>query len=236
MREVRCALEAVISRTHDVKSFRFTKPDDFDFVVGQFVWVMFDEADPRNKNLNKILSLSCCPDKDYLEVTKKISKSDFSKALLKLRHGDEVLIKGAAGRCTVDILGPDVCFLSGGIGITPVYPMLEYVTQKGLEHELTLIYANWTEQDIVFKEEINRLQDRNPRIQVYHVLAETDHEDEHRLKGMIDQRVMEQCVPDIDQKEFFIFGPPAMVASMKSLCESLGVASDRIMTESFTGY
>jgi len=41
---------------------------------------MFDEKDPNNKELNKYLSFSCSPAKDYIEVTKGLARANFPSA------------------------------------------------------------------------------------------------------------------------------------------------------------
>jgi len=132
MNEFKCRFDCMVERTHNVKSFRFIPVESgFDYLIGQFVTVVFDENDRSNKNLNKMLSLSCCPNKEYIEVTKKISESDFSKRLMSLNQGDEVLFKGPMGKLTISGLGEKNCFLVGGIGITPVFPMIESIVKEG---------------------------------------------------------------------------------------------------------
>ncbi len=236
MEEIRAKFIKAIDRTKNVKSFRFTKPYNFSFQIGQYVQVIFDPVNRSNRDLNKMLSISCGLAVDYLEVTKKLSESDFSKALINLKEGDEVLLKGPMGKCTVDQLSDSVCFLIGGIGITPVFPMLEYVTAEGMEKEIILIYGNWTEEDIVFKQEINALIEKNSKIKCIDVLEETAKEDACTIQGMITKEVIERCVDDYLQKDFFIFGPPKMVAIMKNLCEKLGIEKEKIKEESFLGY
>ena len=49
--------------------------------------------------MNKYLSMSSSPTKNYIEVTKRISDSQFSKKLLSLKVGEEVSFNLPLGEC-----------------------------------------------------------------------------------------------------------------------------------------
>lgn len=234
MQEIKCEFLEAVDRTHNVKSFRFLLNQEFNFEIGQFVKVIFDEENQGNKDLNKVLSLSCCPGRDYIEVTKKISESEFSKSLTGLKKGDEVLFRGPMGNLTISQVGEKSCFLVGGIGITPVVPIIEYIVCKEINRDIILIYSNWTEQDIAYKEEFESFSSKNENIKIVHVLAQGD--DDKYLKGYITKEVIEQSVKDYVERDFFVFGPPKMVDAMKDICGELGIEKEKIKFESFIGY
>ena len=232
--EIKCKFKEIIERTSNVKSFRFTLGNEFNFKIGQFVQVVFDKENRGNKDLNKILSLSCCPGMDYIEVTKKISGSEFSERLMGLQIGDEVLFKGPMGNLTISEVDEKSCFLVGGIGITPVFPMIESIVKEKINKDIILLYSNWTESDIAFKDELDHLAGENGRMKIVHVLAEGDNK--KHIKGFITREVILQQVSDYKERKFFIFGPPKMVDAMKDICKELSVEKEKINFESFMGY
>ena len=99
MEEIRARLLEVIERTSTIKSFRLAPENRIDFIPGQFLQVIFDQADRNNKELNKYLSFSSSPTKEYIEVTKRLSESRFSQRLKDLKIEDEVLLKVPLGNC-----------------------------------------------------------------------------------------------------------------------------------------
>ena len=231
--EIKCKFNELIDRTDNVKSFRFVLENEFDYLPGQFVQVIFDEENRGNKDLNKVLSLSCCPGMGYIEVTKKISESEFSKRLMGLQNEDEVLFKGPMGSMTISKLDNKCCFLVGGIGITPVIPILEYVVDQKVNKDIILIYSNWSEQDIAFKKEIDELVEKNDNLSRLHVLNETDGS---YIKGFITKEVIADHVKDYKERDFLIFGPPKMVEVMKNICSQMQCKKERIKAETFLGY
>jgi len=54
--------------------------------------------------------------------------------------------------------------IDGGAGITPVYQVIQAVLRDQLEDdtEMHLVYANWTEDDMLLREEIDRWAAAHP--------------------------------------------------------------------------
>ena len=81
MQEYKVRLREKVVRTGSVTSFRFSAGERINFEPGQFLELVFDTADRKNRQLNKYLSFSSSPTKDYIEVTKRLSGSEFSGRL-----------------------------------------------------------------------------------------------------------------------------------------------------------
>jgi glycine betaine catabolism B len=237
MPEVRGRFLERISRTHNVESFRFEPDDRVEFLPGQFLQVLFDEQDRGNKDLNKYLSFSCAPGKEYIEVTKKISESDFSKKLMALKAGDKVLFKAPMGHCVLRDEEKKIGFLIGGIGITPVISMLEYIFEKDLPTDACLLYSNWTAQDVAFRQELDSWSQKNKNIRVVHTLMECKPEDTACFSaGVINREFIQKNMPDFGERILFVFGPPGMVKAMQDLCQQIGCNKEKIRAENFLGY
>ncbi len=151
-----------IKRSPTVESFRFLPQKKIEFRPGQFLKVIFSQE--RSKELNKYLSFSSSPTKDYIEFTKRLSNSEFSLKLKKLKRNDEVLIEAPLGNCIFREDYKKIVFLIGGIGITPVISIIEYIMEKNLETEVYLFYSNQSEEEVAFKRELDNWGFLNKRI------------------------------------------------------------------------
>lgn len=216
-------LEA-IKRTEAIKSFRFSCDEKVDFLPGQFTQLVFDEENGQNSDLNKYLSFSCAPGKGYIEVTKRISESEFSKRLNRLRPGDGVLFKPPMGNCVFKDDYKRLAFLIGGIGITPVISMIEYIVEKKINTDIYLLYSNRSTEDIAFKKELDLWRGQNSDLHVVYTL------------GRINKDMALQHIPDLRERIVFMFGPPAMVDAMKGVCFDIGCSKDNVIAENFIGY
>ncbi|MBU1727653.1 MAG: oxidoreductase [Candidatus Omnitrophica bacterium] len=228
-------VKEVIQRTHNVKSIRleFNAPDDYK--AGQFLQAVLNN-DPQLKHY---LSFSSSPtEKGFIEFTKKISQSNFSKALDSLKPGDSVKVQYPFGKFTLEDNGsPEkIAFLSGGIGITPIRSIAKFAVDKNLGEDIVLVYANRSVKDIAFKEDFDAMQKSYPKLRVAHVLCEAEPGFKCRV-GMINSQVVRNEVPDFKERKFFLCGPPPMVEAMKKiLVEELALPKEQVVTESFQGY
>lgn len=231
--EIKVKIKEVIRRNYNVKSFRLEIPGVLDFKAGQFLLVKLQD----DSGLKKYLSISSSPtEKGYLEFTKKLTESDFSKTLDNLKSGDQVTIQYPFGRFILDETFPKIAFLSGGIGITPIRSICKYVVDKDLGSDIALIYANRSVKDVVFKEDFDAMMKDYPRLRVVHVLCETEPGFKCSV-GRITAGLIKQEISDYSERKFYLCGPPPMVEAMRKLLfEELKVAPDLIITENFQGY
>jgi len=236
MKEVRAKLSEKIKRTENIISFRFLLPERVEFLPGQFLQVIFDEKNPANRELNKFLSLSCSPGKDFIEVTKRISDSVFCQRLKGLKEGDAVLLKLPMGGCVYKSEFKFITFLVGGIGITPAISIIEYIIEKKLDTEINLFYSNRSEDDIAFKAELDQWRAQNQRIKIHYTVTACQPKDQGCSYGRIDKKLLNEKVCDLKQGIVFIFGPPKMVDAMYSLSLELSCNKENIRTEKFVGY
>ncbi len=225
------SVDEVIRRTDDTKSFRFKKPPGFNHIAGQ--WAYFNIKIEGTQKLHHF-TISSSPTENYLEFTKKITDHPFSQALDKYKGGEWVLINGPFGEFTYSGENIKIGALTGGIGITPLRSICRYCVDTGLSTSIRMLYANHTEKDIVFRDELNSMQEKDPNIIIKNVL--TKEPGWKGLKGHIDGNMIKEQIPDYKERVFYICGPPSMNEAMKKALKSLDMPDSKIMLEDFTGY
>ncbi|MCX5707162.1 MAG: FAD-dependent oxidoreductase [Candidatus Omnitrophica bacterium] len=231
--KLKVKIKEVIQRTYNVKSFRVQVPQEIDFKAGQFLKVSIKEG----SEFTRYLSISNSPtEKGYLEFTKKITQSLFSKTLDTLKTQDTLRIQYPFGKFTLDEAGLKVTFLSGGIGITPIRSMVKYAVDMNLGIEMILLYANRSIKDVVFKDDFEAMQKAYSKLKVVHLLSEPA-PNFKSTPGLINARVIRNEIPDFLERKFYLCGAPQMVEAMrKILSEELSLPNENIITENFQGY
>ncbi len=224
----------IIQRTPNVKSFKFKVKEKIDFQAGQFFFVTIKV---NEKEMTKHFSFSNSPtEKEYIEFTKKITESEYSKALDNLKIGNWAKLRMPYGSFILEKENNKIAFLSGGIGITPVRSMVKYVIDKKLNADIIIVYANRSMKDIVFKEDFDTMQNEYPKLKVVHILSQAEEEWKGRA-GYINNQLIKEEIPDYKQRKFYICGPPAMVEAMKKIVQDeLSLSNENIITENFSGY
>lgn len=227
----------IIERTHNVKSFRFRIEKDGDFKPGQFFFVTI-KIDGREGT--KHFSFSNSPtEKGYVEFTKRITDSEFSQALERLKVGDWARLKMPYGSFTFGGEYEKIAFLSGGIGITPIRSICRFVTDSMLPTDIVLLYGNDREEDIIFRQDLDNMHSVNKNLRIVYTLTSRDIDRKiwKGRTGYIDDAMIKEEMPDYTERIFYICGPPRMVESLIDILKNkLNIEENRIKRENFVGY
>jgi glycine betaine catabolism B len=223
----------IIPRTADVTSFRFPRPLEFSYKPGQYFFVTIKQD---NKELTHHFSFSTSPtEKEFFEFTKKLTDHEYSLALKTAKIGDWARIDAPYGQFTFDGEYPKIVLLAGGIGITPFISIIKNATDKRLLTKITLFYGCRTENDIAFREELERMQTENANFKMVCVVNQPSTE-WTGVTGVITAEMMKKAMPDYLESVFYTCGPPPMVKAMELIIESLGLSKSQMKQEYFTGY
>ena len=225
----------IITHCCDVKTFRFAIEEDIPFKPGQYLVLTLDS---NGKKVSKAFSISNSPtEKGYIEFTKKLSESDFSKALNTLEIGRDYSLRLPLGKFTFIGEYPKAAFLSGGIGITPIRSIFKYAADKKLSSSLILLYSSRSPEYLIFRNDFSLMQKENKNLKITYTLTNCNDKISGCRTGRINDRMMQEEIPDYKERKFFLCGPPAMVEELLLVLENkLLVPEENILTENFIGY
>ncbi len=226
-------VKEVIPRTADTCSFRFPRPDGFDFKPGQYMLVTIKVGD---NELMHPFSLSSSPtDRGFIEFTKKLTASEYSARLRTMNPGEWARIDGPYGKFTCECEYEKILLLAGGIGITPFYSIIKFCTDNQLSTSIVLFYGARNENDIAFKRELEETQLRNPHFKLLYILNEPSVNWTGKT-GFVTPDLIRQEVPDFKDRVFYACGPPAMVTAMQKVVSALGLVVEQLKLESLVGH
>jgi len=209
----------VTDQTHDVKSFRLSKPIGFSFIPGQYA--MFDI-----NSLMRPFTFSNSPSDDYLEITVKLMRNA-TKQLFSMKPADSITFRGPLGselNFDENVKEP-VAFIAGGSGITPFMSALRYTYTKKLENKPVLFYSNRTWDDIIFHAELGKMG-----FKVIHTLTASHPPSWKGETGFLDEHMLRRHIEPQDYI-WYICGPPAMNNAMKKMLKQIGIKSGSIHIE-----
>ena len=145
--------------------------------------------------------------------------------LAKLNVGDEVLFRGPKGAMRYH---PDLCkkigMVAGGTGITPMFQLIRAICEDSRDTtEVSLIYANRTEEDILLRNELDRFARQYPKnFKVYYLLDKPPAKWEFG-SGYVTAGLMQERLPGPgSDAKVMLCGPPGMVNAAKKSLVSLG--------------
>lgn len=117
-----------------------------------------------------------------------------------------------------------MALIAGGIGITPIRALLEE-----MEGDLVVVYRVLRSEDMIFQEELRKLA--TCRGAALHIAAGNHAVPENR--HLLSPGHLHKLIPDLDQRDVYICGPPLMMSAVRASVRQAGVASRFIHTERF---
>jgi predicted ferric reductase len=169
-------------------------------------------------------SLSAAPDGRSLRITVK-ALGDHSAKLATVPVGTRVLAEGPFGVFTEAARRRErVLLVAGGIGITPIRALLEQV--RG---DAVVLYRVVHADDIVFQHELDEIAERRD-IRLEYVVGDHRTDDGARL---LDSTHLHELVPDIEERDVYVCGPPAMTDVLLTRLREAGVSRSHIHAERF---
>ena len=223
-------VEKIVPETTEVESIWITGRDmaSLQAEAGQFAILRFWA--PGFKLQAHPFSISRLPDGKYLRFSIKKSGDFTTSVHNSLKPGTPVIIDGPHGVFTEKkCLGDKALLIAGGIGITPLRSLGERLRASG--KDCVLLYANRAQKDIVFRRELEELEDLGG-LTVHHILnSDPEWTGE---KGSIDADRIKRLVPDFAERDAFLCGPPPMMTALTAALTGLGVSRTRIHSEVFS--
>ena len=213
------------------------KPVDhpgFSFQPGQFAWIKTGKT-PFGLGQHPI-SFSSLGDVDpggTVSFTIKNLGDWSGQEVPAVKPGNIVWLDGPHGVFTMDreqAMG--YVFIGGGIGITPLYSMLQTMAEREDVRPVLLFYGAANSAAMTFQEELAALQGRL-NLQVIPVFsqAETGWAGE---TGFINGDILKKYLPRQYRRfKYLICGPAPLMDAMETALPALGVPPENVLTERF---
>ncbi len=199
------------------------------FKSGQFAWISVKKT-PFTLQKNPYSFSSSDSAFGELAFTIK-EEGDFGAGIKRLNPGAPVYLEGPYGVFTLSEDATGAFFVAGGIGITPIMSMLRSLRDRRDRRPLVLIYGNSDIDGIVFREELETLQ-QVLNLEVTHVLEDPP-ADWQGETGYIDADLMEKHRLCREGCEYFVCAPGVLMDVVETTIAGWGVPTRRIKSERF---
>ncbi|TQB74386.1 hypothetical protein MPDQ_004879 [Monascus purpureus] len=145
--------------------------------------------------------------------------------LANLQVGDQVQFRGPKGAMKYNKgLCKKIGMIAGGTGITPMYQLIRAICEDDRDTtEVSLIYANRSEEDILLRSELETFARCYPRnLKIWYMLDNPPKKWAYG-KGYVTADIMREKLPSPSpDTKIMLCGPPGMVNASKKALVSLG--------------
>jgi ferredoxin-NADP reductase len=227
----------VVDETARVRSIILAVPGWPGHLAGQHVDVRLTAGD--GYRAERSYSIASAPDAgEALTLTvERLVDGEVSEYLTsELRAGDRLEFRGPIGGYFVwDVsAGGPLLLVAGGSGVCPLMAMLQHRAARSSSVPTRLVYSSRTLEDVIYREELDRLAARGDGLEVVHTLTRTQPPGWHGYGRRVDREMLAEVAwPPEQQPLTFVCGPTAFVESVADALVSLGHPPQMIRTERF---
>jgi len=214
-------VQEIIPRTHNVNSYRVSKPSGFEFVPGQATDLSINHPDWIKEK--RPFTFTALPEEDYLEFTIKSydDHEGVTHRLRSLKTGDTFEISDAWGAINYQGEG---AFIAGGAGVTPFIAIFRQLKRQGKIGNNRLIFSNRTVQDIILRDEFDQILGKN-FINVITRQPTTEY-----FAGKVDRSFIIKHLAPLDG-HFYVCGPDPFTEVILNILKELGANAQSLVFE-----
>ncbi len=201
----------------------------FTYNAGQYMEWTLGHKNPDSRGVRRYFTLAASPTEGNLRIGVKFypNGSSFKNSLINMKPGDQIVASSLSGEFTLPKDSEKLCFIAGGIGITPFRSMIKYLLDANQKKDIILLYSNKTALDIVYKDIFDQAFQK---LGIKTVYVNTD------TQEFIDDKKIVNEVQDFKDRTFYISGPHSMVDVFEKILKGMGIPGSQIKIDFFPGY
>ncbi len=161
-----------------------------------------------------------------------------SSYIFNLKPGDKVTLSGPYGEFFAKPTPREMVFIGGGAGMAPMRShIFDLFLTKKTQRVVSFWYGARSRREMFYDDEFKRIAAANPNFSYNVALSEPLPEDRwDGPTGFIHQVVHDRLLkqhPDPSEVEYYLCGPPMMLAAVSKMLYDLGVEKDMIAFDEF---
>jgi len=210
-------------------------PDPIRFNPGQFLTLLPSIEGQKERRAYSLCSDPAEPDRVAVTV-KRVAGGKVSRWINdNVRAGDVIRTLGPSGSFGFEVR-PNarrrLVLVAAGVGITPLFSILQAVTASEPASRVALVYGNRRWEDVIFADELERLARERGRLTVRHVLTRPPGNwAGHR--GRLVGRTLEAALPLDRRAHYYVCGPEGMMQAVTGHLAAAGIPAGRVHIERF---
>jgi Na+-transporting NADH:ubiquinone oxidoreductase subunit F len=168
----------------------------------------------------------------------KIPTGVMSSFLFNLKPGDQVEVFGPYGEFFAKETDAEMIFIGGGAGMAPIRShILDQINRLHGKRKMSFWYGARSLRETFYSREFDKLAEENDNFSWHLALSEPDEADHWTgLEGFIHTVLLQQYLndhPTPEDCEYYLCGPPMMVAAVEHMLDDLGVEKENILFDDF---
>lgn len=161
-----------------------------------------------------------------------------SSYIFDLKPGDKAVVSGPYGEFFAKDTDREMCYIGGGAGMAPMRSHLfDLFHTKNTSRKVTFWYGARSKREMFYDEDFRGIEEKWSNFNYYVGLSDALPEDKWTgYTGFIHQVLYDNYLkdhPDPTEIEYYLCGPPMMIAAVQKMLYDLGVEKEMIAFDEF---
>lgn len=161
-----------------------------------------------------------------------------SSYVFSRKPGDKVTISGPYGEFFIKPTKKEMIYIGGGAGMAPLRSHIFHLFHtEGTDRKVTYWYGGRSKRELFYTDEFRKIEEEFPNFSYHIALSEPLEEDKwDGLTGFIHTALYENYLkdhPEPEECEYYLCGPPPMLAAALNMLDELGVPEENIAFDDF---
>jgi ferredoxin-NADP reductase len=204
------------------------------YTAGQFIELTVPHKHPDSRGIKRWFTLSSSPMRELLSITTRYSgkeSSSFKKTLFALKPGAMLHMSDPMGDFVLPkLIQTPLIFVAGGIGVTPMHSMLQWLSDAHESRPIKFIYGIRSEEELLFQKTFDDVN-QHVTVVVAEPLPAWGGE-----RGQLSAELILGLEKPSDDTLIYISGPEGMVETLFKDLAKEGIKKDHLVGDYFPGY
>jgi len=231
---LRVILDHSDAETDNIRTFYFQPEKPLRYTAGQYIELTLGGFAPDDLGRSRWFTLSSSPTQPLLSITTKFTPeepSTFKKALLAMQPGDAGHMTGPLGDFVLpkDASIP-LLFVAGGIGITPIHSMLQWLVDSDEKRMIQCMYGVSRESEIIFQVTLNAAEVHTT------IVVANPFDAWGGERGRLSAEMIVGVKNVTPDTLIYLSGPEPMVDQLYNDLQHHGINRQQLVRDAFPGY
>ncbi len=161
-----------------------------------------------------------------------------SSYIFTRKPGDKVMISGPFGEFEINKSDKEMVYIGGGAGMAPLRSQIFHLFYtEHTERKVTYFYGGRSQKELFYVDEFEAIEEKNPNFKFVIALSEPlPGSNWEGPQGFIHQVALDTYLknhPEPEEIEYYLCGPPLMLAAVLNMLDELGVPQENIRFDDF---